>query len=86
MKIEFTGNSAQLLDAVSFQASVDGANVSCRVTIEALQDIDPPNRMDDPLSQFASNKSSIQHVAEKLIRSGRVINGQLDITNADLLA
>ena len=86
MKIEFSGNSAQLLEAVSFQASVDGANVSCRVSIEALQDIDPQNRMDNPLSQFSSNRSLIEHVAEKLIRNGRVINGQLYITNADLLA
>ena len=89
MNIEFSGNCAKDDETfgVSFQATVNGVDIRCRVDIDALQDIDPPNRMDDPLAQFKSNQSSFQKIAEKLIfTGGRVKDGQLLITPADVYA
>jgi hypothetical protein len=86
MKIEFSGKLA--IDSetfgVSFQATVDGVDIRCRVDNSTLQDIDPPNRMNDALSQFQANQSAFQTLAEKLIRSGRVKDGQLIITVDDI--
>lgn len=86
MNIEFSGDYAKDDETfgVSFQATVDGANIRCRVEGKALQDIDPPNRMNEPLFQFEANQSSFQKIAEKLIRSGRNKDGQLFITVADI--
>jgi len=87
MNVAFSGKCAiDGLAGVSFQATVDGVNIVCRVNTNALQDIDPPNRMNESLSQFESNQSAFQNIAERLIRNGRVKDGQLFITEADLHA
>lgn len=88
MSIEFSGKCAidPEIPGVFFQATVDGVEIRCRVGTDVLQDIDPPNRMNEPLSQFKSNEFLFQKIAEKLIRSGRVKDGQLFITHANVLA
>lgn len=87
MNISFSGKYAiDGLGGVSFQATVDSANIVCHVNPNALQDIDPPSRMNDSISQFEANQSSFQNIAEKLIRRGRVQNDQLYITEKDLNA
>lgn len=87
MNVSFSGKYAiDGLDGVSFQATVDGANIVCHVNTNALQDIDPSNRMNRPISQFEANRYFFQNIAEKLIRGGRVHNGQLYITENDLNA
>ena len=58
----------------------------CHVNTIALQDIDPPNRTNDSLSQFQSNQSAFQNIAERLIRNGRIKCGELFITEADINA
>ena len=65
---------------------MDDVNIKCRVHTDALQDIDQSKRMDEPLSQFEANQSSFQNIAEKLIRNGRVQNGQLVISKDDIHA
>lgn len=88
MNIEFSGKWA--IDpetfGVSFQATVDGVHIRCRVDTEALQDIDPSNATSEPAQQFESNQFSFQEIAESLILSGRVKNCQIFITKADVLA
>lgn len=88
MDIQFSGKCA--IDhetfGVSFEAFVDGAQVRCRVDTDALQDINPSNAMDDPMSQFISNRFTFEEIARELILSGRLQNGQVFITGADVRA
>lgn len=86
MDISFSGKWAQDPDAfgVVFESTVDGSQVRCRVSTEALQDIDPTNATSDPQSQFSANQSLFQGIAESLIRAGRVKNGQLSINREDV--
>lgn len=86
MNISFSGKTAPDHDTfgISFEAIVDGSQVRCRVTTEALQDIDPSNAVGEPASQFALNRSSFEQIADKLIRAGNVQNGQVFIKSEDL--
>lgn len=84
--IEFTGQWARDPETfgVFFQATVNGQMVRCRVTTEALEDIDPSNIGAEPEDQFQQNQASLQAIAEQLIRGGRITNGELTITAADV--
>ena len=86
MNISFSGKSATDPETfgISFEAIVDEVQVRCRVRTEALQDIVPSIATSDAASQFASNRSSFERIAEKLIRAGRVNDGQVFINSADL--
>lgn len=86
MNVSFSGKSATDPETfgVSFEAIVDGVQVRCRVSTEALQDIDPSSATADAASQFTSNRSSFERIAENLIRAGRVKDGQVFINSADL--
>jgi len=86
MNISFSGKSSTDPETfgISFEAIVDGVQVRCRVSTEALQDIDSSSATSDAASQFTSNSSSFERIAEKLIRAGRVNNGQVFINSADL--
>ena len=88
MNIKFSGKWA--IDpetfGVSFQATVDGVNIRCQVDTEALQDIDPSNSMGEPAQQFEANQFSFQEIAESLILSGQVKDGQLFITKENVVA
>lgn len=86
MNISFTGKPATDPETfgITFEAIVDGVQVRCRVSTEALQDIDPLSATSDAASQFASNHSSFERIAEKLIHAGRVKDGQVFINSADL--
>ncbi len=86
MNISFTGKSYTdpEIFGITFEAIVDGVQVCCRISTEALQDIDPPSATSDAASQFASNRSSFEQIAEKLIHAGRVKDGQVFINSADL--
>ncbi|MFZ4857455.1 MAG: DUF1488 family protein [Desulfuromonadaceae bacterium] len=69
---------------VAFQAVANGVSVSCQITYEALQDIDPPNGSKSPSDLYLQNKEVIHDVAKRLIISGRVHNAQLLITTDDM--
>lgn len=84
--IQFSGQWAIDPDTfgVIFAATVNGEQVRCRVTTDALQDIDPENRMASPEDQFLQNQHELKTIAEGLIRDGRVNNGILTITSEDV--
>jgi hypothetical protein len=67
-----------------FMATVNDKPVSCRVTKDALEDIDPANRMASSEEQFQQNQYELQNIAERLIRAGRINNGILTITSQDV--
>ena len=69
---------------IVFEATADGLPIRCRVLTEALQDIDSPNALGTPESQFTSNQSRFQEIAKLLILAGRVKNGQVVIGSTDV--
>ena len=69
---------------ISYKAVVDGETIPCRFSTEALEDIDPANRMDDVLSLFEANKSELLGIAEKKIREGKIEDGKVFVFTADL--
>lgn len=57
-------------DIVQFPAVVNGRNVSCAISWEALQDNFGGNAV-PPLDCFRSNRNAIEAKAERLIQNGR---------------
>lgn len=87
MNIEFPDRHA--IDSegfgMSFPALVDGVQITCMVKTEALQDINPSNRMDSSENQFSANKFTFQEIAEGKIRKGEVSNNRVIIDSADIV-
>jgi len=69
---------------ISYKAVVDGKTIPCRFSTEALEDINPANRMDDVTSLFEANKSELLGIAEKKIRKGKIEDGKVFVFTADL--
>ncbi len=85
MDIQFTGVCTQTEDGgISFQAKVDGKNVPCRVTAEALEDINPAGRFDTAEQQFQNNRSQIENIASQKILNGELVDGRVNILQRDL--
>ena len=84
MEIEFTDTYTinSETGGMNFQAIVDGQNVVCKVSQEALQDINPKNRNDDIRTQFLSNQSRLEKIAESKLLHG---NSNIFITSEDVL-
>ena len=83
MEIKFTDTYTVNSETggIDFQAIVDGQNIVCKVSQEALQDIYPENRNDDIRTQFVSNQSKLEKIAEiKLLDR----NNNIFITSEDL--
>lgn len=69
--------------AVSFPAIVDGKQVVCRVSMEALQDAYDPHG--DAEEIFIGHRGDVELVAEGLITSGRFeSDGSILIQSFDL--
>lgn len=86
MQVSFSGKYAisQETFGISFEAIVDGSSVACKVSIEALQDIDPTNAQSSTVDQFAANRTSFERIAERKIRAGEP--RPISITSADVRA
>lgn len=86
MDIEFTGAYAPNENfGISFQAKVNGGNVPCVISIEALDDIDPSNRFDDASEKFLNNRSQFESIARTKILNGEIANGKVFINQSDVL-
>ncbi len=70
---------------IVFPVIVDNNQLTCVVKTEALQDIDPNNRMDTPENQFNLNKFSFQEIAEEKIKNGDVDNNKIIIDTKDVI-
>jgi len=83
MKIEFPNRQAvnSRTGGINFPAIVDDNQVTCKISQEALQDIDPENRTNSVEQQFNENRSILEDIARKKIE-----NGDLDIfiTSSDI--
>lgn len=86
MNIEFKG-SPFLGDTteINFHAMVDGKSITCIVTFEALEDINPDVKSDDGMLQYINNEAKIKAIAEKKIRNGQVSSNKVVIYSADVI-
>lgn len=85
MNIEFPGPAVPAEDGgISFRAKVDGETVACKFSWEALQDVEPANRLEEPMEQFEANQTLLLGIAEEKIRNGEVTDGVVGIFTADV--
>ena len=59
-----TGKGAETLDGYNFQVNFCGKKIACAISKEALQDVDPSNRMATSEQQFISNQAHFVRLAE----------------------
>lgn len=87
MKIEFIGPAKLMVDSgVSYQAKLDGKNLECQFSYEALEDVDPGAVLGDPLEHFARHQLKLLSVAEQKITARHSHNGILQIHSNDLVS
>lgn len=85
MSIEFTGPAIPAPDGgVAYRILVDGSTISCRITLEALQDIDPANNQNDQMAQFQTHSSRLLSITESKIRNGEIENNVVWVRTADV--
>lgn len=85
MKIEFIGPAVKAEDdGVLFLARVDGKEIQCHFTYEALEDIEPDSLQDNPLEQFQSHKLKLLSIAEDKLLRGLAIGHRLTVNTSDL--
>lgn len=84
--VEFTGQFARDSETfgVNFPAKVGDENVVCKVSTEALQDIDPSNAAGEPEEQFIANQSAFEEIARRKILGNEVQNGMVFIRSSDV--
>lgn len=85
MNIEFCGPVINAPDGgISYRVLVNGITVACRVSMEALQDIDPKTNQYDPIAQFNAHSSSLLSIAERKIRNGDIKDNVVWVFTGDL--
>lgn len=87
MRIEFIGPPTLMADrGVSYRAKLDGKDLECQFSYEALEDIDPDNIMGNPLEHFAKHQLKLLSIAEQKISKGYSHDGILQVHSNDLIA
>jgi len=85
MQIEFIGPAVKAEDGgVLFLAKVDGRQIQCHFTYEALEDIDPDTLQVNPLEQFESHQLKLLSIAEMKLLKGLAIKDRLTVYTSDL--
>lgn len=85
MNIQFVGPALKAEDeGVIFLAQVDGKDVHCHFTYEAIEDIESDSLQADPIQQFEAHKLKLLSIAENKIRNGQISNGVVSIFTNDI--
>ena len=85
MKIDFIGPASLGTDGgVVYVVTVDGKQIECAFTYEALEDVDPETVFGDPLEHFSTHKLVLLSAAEKKILKGLTHNGKLLVNSGDI--
>jgi hypothetical protein len=85
MNIMFIGPAILAIDGgVTYLATVDGRNVECHFSYEALEDIDPAAVFGDALEHFSHHQLMLLSAAEKKLIKGIAHDGKLLINSNDL--
>lgn len=86
MDIQFTGTYTPNEEGgISFHAKVDGEIVECRISDEALDDINPAGRFDGNELQFEKHRSQFENIAREKIMKGDIVNGRVEIRQSDVV-
>ncbi|MCX9560811.1 DUF1488 family protein [Vibrio cholerae] len=86
MNIEFTGRFEKNENfGINFYAKVNADTVTCVISTEALQDINPSRRGDDVISQFLSNKKRFESIARNKILKNEIIDGEVRINQTNVV-
>lgn len=85
MNIEFPKNkyALNLEYGINFQAIADGREITCVISIEALQDIGLSKSM-NAKEMFLNNESRIKEIATKKILNGDLVDNKLFICKNDI--
>ena len=85
MSIEFVGPASLAVDGgVIYIAKLDGKDVQCHFSYQALEDVDPDSVFGDALEHFSKHQLILLSAAEKKLLKGLGHNGQLQISSYDL--
>jgi hypothetical protein len=86
MKIEFIGPASIAQDGgVKYPALLDGQALTCHISYEALDDIEPDGILGDALEHFKNHQLKLLSIAEQKILDGHAHDGQLQIVSSDLI-
>ena len=85
MRIDFVGPASLAADGgVIYLAKLDGKEVECHFSYEALEDIDPDSVFGDALEHFTKHQLLLLSAAEKKLLKGLTHNGKLQVNSSDL--
>jgi hypothetical protein len=85
MKIEFVGPANIAIDGgVNYQALLNGKNLACHFTYEALDDVEPDGILGDALEHFKNHQLKLLSIAEQKILGGHAHDGLIQIFSSDL--
>lgn len=85
MKIEFIGPAQKAEDeGVLYLAHVDGKEVMCHFTYEAIEDIEEDSLQEDPMAQFEAHKFKLLSIAERKLLKGLGASGLVSIYTSDI--
>ena len=86
MKIEFIGPPVLMADkGISYLSKLDGKDLDCQFSYEALEDIDPDSVLGAPLEHFIRHQLKLLSIAEQKIMKGYSHDGILQIHSNDLV-
>ena len=69
---------------INLPIMVNGDQVICIVTFEALEDINSDTQEDEPMQQYLVNEAKIKSIAERKIKSGHIVSNKMVIYSADV--
>ncbi len=85
MKIEFIGPAIIAIDGgVHYPALLDGQQLSCHFSYEALDDVEPDGIQGDALEHFKNHQLKLLSIAEQKILNGHAHDGKIQIFSSDL--
>jgi peroxiredoxin family protein len=85
MNIQFVGPALKAEDdGVLYLAHVDGKEVNCHFTYEAIEDIESDSLQTDLIQQFKAHQLKLLSIAEDKIRKGHITNGVVSIFTNDI--
>jgi len=85
MKIDFVGPATLAADGgVIYIAKLDGKDVECHFSYEALEDVDPESVFGNALEHFTTHQLLLLSAAEKKLLQGLTHQGKLLINSSDL--
>lgn len=83
MDIDFTSDYVVNDNDVTFFAIVDNQTVACIVSKAALLELTTPDDEDDAETLFLDHQYKFEEIAEGMIRSHQVVDGEIHIHDVE---